>query len=295
MNVYTTKSSALSGIYFQVYKSGLGDTNLFVRSDLVTRSQGYDPMLHTQFDGENPIWYFKLSEDLQKIELYEKQLRLRSSDEQLKQLLKEGAADRWLAEFPIVDQFSNQVESDANKDPSYVFDAKDFVEKDVLGVHMPEDLTLHRLVKVNNFPNNVNFFVESSAPVSSDNDDEDIGLMVSLAKLPKNPMVGRQADPRIGYFTTGYTDLGEHPDRTDVRPSRRIDTDVRLINRWRLEKSSNCDSNNLCEPVKPIVYYIDPSVPERWRPYVAMGVTAWQKSFEQIGFKNTPRAVLPRI
>lgn len=45
--------------------------------------------------------------------------------------------------------------------------------------------------------------------------------------------------------------------------------------------------------MKPIVYYIDPSVPERWRPYVAMGVTAWQKSFEQIGFKNTPRAVLP--
>ena len=162
MNVYTTKSSALSGIYFEVYKSGLGDTNLFVRSDLVTRSQGYDPMLHTQFDGENPIWYFKLSEDLQKIELYEKQLRLRSSDEQLKQLLKEGAADRWLAEFPIVDQFSNQVESDTNKDPSYVFDARDFVEKDVLGVHMPEDLTLHRLVKVNNFPNNLNF--SSKAP-----------------------------------------------------------------------------------------------------------------------------------
>ena len=33
--------------YFEVYKSGLGDTNLFVRSDLVTRSQGYDLMLHT--------------------------------------------------------------------------------------------------------------------------------------------------------------------------------------------------------------------------------------------------------
>ena len=65
MNVYTTKSDNAYGIYFEVYKSALGDTNLFVRSDLVTRSQGYDPMLHTQFDGYNPIWYFKLSEDLQ--------------------------------------------------------------------------------------------------------------------------------------------------------------------------------------------------------------------------------------
>ena len=293
MNVYTTKSDNAYGIYFEVYKSALGDTNLFVRSDLVTRSQGYDPMLHTQFDGYNPIWYFKLSEDLQKIELYEKQLNLRTSDPQLVQLLKEGAVDRWLAEFPIVDQFSNQEESEINKDPSYVFDAQDFVETQVFGVHFPPDLSLHRLEKVNNFPNNVNFIIESSAPASNENEDEDVGIMISLAKLPKNPMVGRQADPRIGYFTSHYTDLGEHPDRKDVRPSRRIDTDVRLINRWRLEKSKNCDSNHLCEPVKPIIYYIDPSVPERWRPYVAKGVTAWQKAFEQVGFKNTPRAILP--
>ena len=188
MNVYTTKSDNAYGIYFEVYKSALGDTNLFVRSDLVTRSQGYDPMLHTQFDGYNPIWYFKLSEDLQKIELYEKQLNLRTSDPQLVQLLKEGAVDRWLAEFPIVDQFSNQEESEINKDPSYVFDAQDFVETQVFGVHFPPDLSLHRLEKVNNFPNNVNFIIESSAPASNENEDEDVGIMISLAKLPKNPM-----------------------------------------------------------------------------------------------------------
>ena len=46
--------------------------------------------------------------------------------------------------------------------------------------------------------------------------------------------------------------------------------------------------------MKPIVYYIDPSVPERWRPYLAKGVTAWQKSFEQIGFKNTQSGFLDR-
>jgi hypothetical protein len=293
MNVYTTKSDRAYGIYFEVYESALGDENLFVRSDLVTRSQGYDPMLHTQFDGNNPVWYFKLSEDLQKIELYEKQLNLRTSDQQLKQLLEEGAVDRWLGEFPIVDQFSNQEKSETNKDPSYVFDAQAFVETEVFGVHLPQDLTLHRLVKVSNFPSNINFIIESAAAISNENDDEDVGIMVSLAKLPKIPMVGRQADPRVGYFTTHYTDLGEHPKRNDVRPSRRIDTDVRLINRWRLEKSTNCDSNNLCEPIKPIVYYIDPSVPERWRKYVAKGVTAWKKAFEAIGFKNTPRAVLP--
>ena len=102
------------------------------------------------------------------------------------QLLKEGAVDRWLAEFPIVDQFSNQEESEINKDPSYVFDAQDFVETQVFGVHFPPDLSLHRLEKVNNFPNNVNFIIESSAPASNENEDEDNesspGLKESKAK-----------------------------------------------------------------------------------------------------------------
>jgi hypothetical protein len=290
MNVYTT-SSAASGIYFEVEQKNMGPETLFVRSDLVVRSQGEDPMLHTQIDGNNPVWYFRLGENGQKVEIFEKQLNLRTSDKDLEPLLKEGAVDRWIAEFDIEWQFSSAV------DEKYVFNAKDFVESVVFGVQMPAELTLHRLMKVSNYQRNINFFIESSVPATSqasdgDNADVDIGVLVSLALLPKQPMVGRQADPRIGYFSTGYVDLGEHPSRKDVRPSRRIDTNVRLINRWRLEKSSSC-SNGLCEPVKPIVYYIDPSVPKRWQHYVAKGVLAWKPAFEKVGFLNTPRVVYP--
>src|SRR5687768_18367673 len=49
--------------------------------------------------------------------------------------------------------------------------------------------------------------------------------------------------------------------------------------------SSDVCSSDL-EPVKPIVYYIDPATPMRWRKYVRMGIEDWQKPFEKAGFKN---------
>ena len=42
----------------------------------------------------------------------------------------------------------------------------------------------------------------------------------------------------------------------------------------------------LVEPVKPIVYYIDPATPKQWRKYLIAGVNDWQKAFEKAGFKN---------
>ena len=42
----------------------------------------------------------------------------------------------------------------------------------------------------------------------------------------------------------------------------------------------------LVEPIKPIVYYIDPSTPEKWREYLKQGVEDWQVAFEAAGFKN---------
>src|SRR6185503_19672545 len=59
---------------------------------------------------------------------------------------------------------------------------------------------------------------------------------------------------------------------------------VRYANHWRLEKK---DPNAvMSEPVKPIVYYIDTTIPERYRPYIREGIERWQKAFEAAGFKN---------
>jgi hypothetical protein len=42
----------------------------------------------------------------------------------------------------------------------------------------------------------------------------------------------------------------------------------------------------LVEPSKPIVYYLDPATPVKWRPYFKQGIEDWAQVFEKAGFKN---------
>ena len=42
----------------------------------------------------------------------------------------------------------------------------------------------------------------------------------------------------------------------------------------------------MVNPQKPIVYYIDPATPKKWRPYLIQGINDWQVAFERAGFKN---------
>jgi len=57
-----------------------------------------------------------------------------------------------------------------------------------------------------------------------------------------------------------------------------------FITRYRLEKK---DPNAaISEPVKPIVYYVDPATPKQWVPWVKKAIEDWQPAFEAAGFKN---------
>src|SRR5688572_9820997 len=97
----------------------------------------------------------------------------------------------------------------------------------------------------------------------------------SMVLLPEKPMQPRLFDDRVGYFSTSKIDYGKDEHRAPQR---------RYITRWRLEKK---DPNAaLSEPVKPIVYYIDPATPAKWIPYLKKGVESWQPAFEAAGFKN---------
>jgi len=106
-----------------------------------------------------------------------------------------------------------------------------------------------------------------------------IGLYYSLAKLPEQVMRPRTSDPRVGYFTTAVNNFS-----TDNRPSPR----QRFVNRWRLEKKD--PAAELSEPVKPIVFWLDRSVPLAYRDAVTRGILEWNKAFEKIGFKNAVQA-----
>jgi hypothetical protein len=97
----------------------------------------------------------------------------------------------------------------------------------------------------------------------------------SMVKLPEQPMMPREFDERVGYFSVQQFDYG----RDEHRAQRR-----RYITRWRLDKK---DPNMaVSEPVKPIVYYVDPATPAKWIPFIKRGIESWQVAFEEAGFKN---------
>jgi len=97
----------------------------------------------------------------------------------------------------------------------------------------------------------------------------------SMVKLPEKPMMPRLFDERVGYFTIRQTDYGVDEQRAPQRT---------YITRWRLEKK---DPNaEISEPVKPIVYYVDPATPTKWVQWIKKGIEDWQPAFEAAGFKN---------
>ncbi|NIJ55998.1 zinc-dependent metalloprotease [Dyadobacter arcticus] len=110
-------------------------------------------------------------------------------------------------------------------------------------------------------------------------------MNTSLILLPKSPMRKRIFDSRVGFFANQYATFGEE--------SQRSDTEIFAV-RWRLEPKTAEDARRqkngeLIEPKKPIVYYIDPATPEKWRKYLKAGVDDWQVAFEKAGWKNAIR------
>ncbi len=110
-------------------------------------------------------------------------------------------------------------------------------------------------------------------------------LNTSLVLLPKVPMKKRIFDNRVGYFANQYAVFEEE--------SQKSDYEIFAV-RWRLEPKNEEDlkkqlSGELIEPKKPIIFYIDPATPEKWRKSLKAGIDDWQVAFEEAGWKNAIR------
>jgi len=110
-------------------------------------------------------------------------------------------------------------------------------------------------------------------------------LNTSFILLPENPMRKRTFDKRVGYFANGYDVFEED--------SQKAETDIFAV-RWRLEPKNAEDAERqkrgeLIEPKKPIVYYLDPATPDKWKPFIKQGIDDWQVAFEFAGWKNAIR------
>jgi hypothetical protein len=112
-----------------------------------------------------------------------------------------------------------------------------------------------------------------------------VELNTSILLLPETKMRKRIYDRRVGYFANGY-DVFEDA-------SLKAEKEIFAV-RWRLEPKNAEDAEKqkrgeLIEPKKPIVYYIDPATPEKWRPFIKAGIDDWQVAFEFAGWKNAIR------
>lgn len=96
----------------------------------------------------------------------------------------------------------------------------------------------------------------------------------SFLKLPDQVMTPRLADDRVGHFATTRVDY-----TTDDGDGK-----VRYVNRWRLEKKD--PDAAMSEPVKPVTYWMNKNIPEKYRETVKGAILEWNKAFEKIGIKN---------
>lgn len=140
------------------------------------------------------------------------------------------------------------------------------------------------ITSVKSFPMNIeviqDFTYNASNPSMLKN-TETISLQMnqSMILLPEEPMQPRLFDKRVGWFTVNQYDYSSEALKSDRKT---------YIKKWRLEPSDleAYNRGELVEPIKPIVYYLDPATPEKLRKYIKAGVEEWQKPFEGAGFKN---------
>ncbi|MFM2258827.1 MAG: hypothetical protein RLZZ424_760 [Bacteroidota bacterium] len=106
-------------------------------------------------------------------------------------------------------------------------------------------------------------------------------LNTSILLLPKTPMGRRLFDSRVGYFADNFVEYSDD--------QQKVKNQVFAV-RYRLEpKPEDLEKykrGELVEPMKPIVYYVDPATPKKWVPYLIAGVNDWNIAFEKAGWKN---------
>lgn len=136
---------------------------------------------------------------------------------------------------------------------------------------------------VKSFPDNVELQVAatygSSGKTQIDTVPDSRGATItvhySLSLLPQNNYTPRLADDRVGYFVTALKDFSQNVDE---------DRFVRYVNRWNLEKADA--TADVSPPKKPIVFWIENTVPFRYRQPIREGIEGWNTAFEKAGFAS---------
>ena len=97
----------------------------------------------------------------------------------------------------------------------------------------------------------------------------------SFSDLPQTAYKTRLADDRVGHFLAMHQNFTQDESHTPY---------IRHITRWHLEKAE--PDAALSRPKEPIVFWLENTIPEKYRSGLREGVLIWNKAFERIGFKD---------
>ena len=196
--------------------------------------------------------------------------------------------------FPIL--FSSKIAAYSEDGKNAVIQVNDLFEEDVAAINGVEpslkkrykvkklDKSRSYIESANSYPENLEVkhvmtYEAEEPPERGQAGTISLKMNQSMILLPEDKMQPRLADYRVGWFTTDKYDYNSEELKAD---------DYEIINRWRLvpKDIEAYKRGELVEPVKPIVWYLDPATPEKWRPYFKKGIEDWNAAFEEAGFKN---------
>lgn len=107
-----------------------------------------------------------------------------------------------------------------------------------------------------------------------------INVHYSISALPQTGYQPRLADDRVGYFLTAIKDYSKKSDE---------DRFVRYITRWDLQKDD--PTAEISTPKKPITFYMEKTIPYKYRKPISDGILEWNKAFEKAGFYNAIQVI----
>ena len=220
-------------------------------------------------------------------------LRVVSYDMVADSNLPQARAVRLSNQAPIIVSFD--VAAYSPDDSNVVIEATKLFTSDVAELNLRQergvrvrsfDASRSAIQRVKSFPRNIEvsayqtFAVDSVPGASGERADRSLNSLTmlmnfSMVLLPDQPMLSRLCDNRVGFFSISQEDFGRDEPRI---PSRCY------ITKWRLEPQN--PNAAVSDPVKPIVFYIDPATPAKWVQYLIDGVNAWEPVFRAAGFSN---------
>ncbi len=178
------------------------------------------------------------------------------------------------------------IKSEEHGGQKVLIDLADLLMTDLANIGVKPDRSRSTWAKVKAFPENLEIEVSAVFNMAggfyyyfygddsvADPRGAQVVIHYGLSKLPTSGYKTRLADDRVGHFLSTVNDFSSDIDNTPA---------TRYVTRWNLEKSN--EDAEKSPPKKPIVFWVEKTVPREYRPYVRAGILEWNKAFEKLGF-----------